>query len=811
MEFGITTPQQRVVGLRCLVAGVPIAVWFPMSLRFAVGNCNSPDLRIQALELVAGSALNSTHEATGCQRGFFGSLRRFLCLAGRLAAMTALQFLLPGLIPAVQKVLCISGLLSIFIRTPSVMRKLDMEHLNQDLSPAFNTNQETEWNGQIINKTEFSFELFYIELLLQMHIPMVLFYSLGGLWNMIHPESQYYAECGIALSEIDRNYKQLSKKISRGRICGDGEIEKAWLNAHKHAAQKVAHLQRALPDNPPLKSLIEFWQRHDVQIGRFINDFDLPVSSLNQSGALCIIWNINQIPTGPNQRSQELHIEQRRRIREIHEFPLEAELAMSRSVVCADEEDEDELKLYGVNDHTHVQLTGVQKLELSVRGVQLFFAFLPFLLLGLFLLLLAYSIDSHDKNSAFTRTRSGDQEDVRITSKRKKLVNQMRLAAFERLLQSCRDGGAAFIKWGQWSSSREDLFPTEFCDVLSELHDQAPVHSIKATRKEILKAYGRSIEEIFDSFDYKPLASGSVAQVHRATYRTTEGCLIPVVVKVRHPNVGLAERMPALGNLPLKESVSQFSCAMTAQTDFRVEAAHMERFWNNFFPLRNSVIIPKVIPELVTESVLVETYEEGRSVSHFIRNPSHLNTKIVTLGVDTYLRMLLSDNFVHTDLHPGNILVRETPSENSVQIVLLDFGLAEELRPKIRKHFISFLNMISKGDGYSAAQHLLQWSDDQQCPDPVAFTEEMQQLFAAQCNIKTDEGVDLDLVMKSVLRLARKHHVSIDSGYASLVIGVCIIVGFAQALDPRVNLLDAATPVLLAYSMTGKVVGRLYG
>ena len=204
----------------------------------------------------------------------------------------------------------------------------------------------------------------------------------------------------------------------------------------------------------------------------------------------------------------------------------------------------------------------------------------------------------------------------------------------------------------------------------------------------------------------------------------------------------------------------------------------------------------------------------GLSVARFIKNPSELNTKIVTLGVDAYLKMLLTDNFVHTDLHPGNILVREVDQDNGekgLQIVLLDFGLAEELRPKIRKHFISFLNLISKGDGDGAARHLLQWSDDQQCPNPDAFIEDMRQLFKTECNVYSVEGIDLDAVMKSVLRLARKHSVSIDSGYASLVIGVCIIVGFAHSLDPRVNLMDAATPVLLTYALTGRVVGRLYG
>ena len=68
----------------------------------------------------------------------------------------------------------------------------------------------------------------------------------------------------------------------------------------------------------------------------------------------------------------------------------------------------------------------------------------------------------------------------------------------------------------------------------------------------------------------------------------------------------------------------------------------------------------------------------------------------------------------------------------------------------------------------------------------------------------------LPQVLKAVLQLARNHEVSIDSGYAALVIGMCIIVGFATSLDPQLNLLDAATPAFFIHNVCGSVVGRLY-
>lgn len=150
---------------------------------------------------------------------------------------------------------------------------------------------------------------------------------------------------------------------------------------------------------------------------------------------------------------------------------------------------------------------------------------------------------------------------------------------------------------------------------------RAPVHSYRHTRREIKAALGVDIEQLFDSFDPQPLASGSIAQVHRATLKPApykqylqqhykqpaqpqhqqqeEGVQQEqqVVVKVCHPSVAehirmdfklvgwlsiAASKLPLLRGLPVRESVAQFSHTMTAQADLRVEAVHALRFHNNF-------------------------------------------------------------------------------------------------------------------------------------------------------------------------------------------------------------------------------------
>ena len=74
----------------------------------------------------------------------------------------------------------------------------------------------------------------------------------------------------------------------------------------------------------------------------------------------------------------------------------------------------------------------------------------------------------------------------------------------------------AFIKWGQWGATRPDLFPADLCATLARLHTSAPAHDFAHTRAAVEGAFRRPLEELFDEFDAAPVASGSIAQVHRA-------------------------------------------------------------------------------------------------------------------------------------------------------------------------------------------------------------------------------------------------------------------------------------------------------
>lgn len=228
--------------------------------------------------------------------------------------------------------------------------------------------------------------------------------------------------------------------------------------------------------------------------------------------------------------------------------------------------------------------------------------------------------------------------------------------------QTLERAGPAFIKWGQWAATRPDLFPKDLCEELSKLHMKAPEHSFAYTKKTIERAFGRKLTEIFDDFEEAPVASGSIAQVHRASLRSRypgrQIKPILVAVKVRHPGVGesikrdfeiinvvakISGFIPALNWLRLDESVQQFAVFMMSQVDLAREAAHLSRFIYNFRRWKD-VSFPKPVYPLVHPAVLVETFEDGESVAHYVddrEGNERVKRALAHIGTHALLKMLL--------------------------------------------------------------------------------------------------------------------------------------------------------------------------
>ncbi|EXB66021.1 hypothetical protein L484_002400 [Morus notabilis] len=402
---------------------------------------------------------------------------------------------------------------------------------------------------------------------------------------------------------------------------------------------------------------------------------------------------------------------------------------------------------------------------------------------------------------------------------------QFRKLWLQVVLRTLEKAGPAFIKWGQWAATRPDLFPRDLCGKLAELHTKAPEHSFAYTKKTIERAFGRKISEIFENFEEIPVASGSIAQVHRASlrfrYPGQQVKPMVVAVKVRHPGVGESIRrdfmiinfvakvskfIPTLNWLRLDESVQQFGVFMMSQVDLAREAAHLSRFIYNFRRWKD-VSFPKPVYPLVHPAVLVETFEHGECVSHYVddlEGHTRIKSALAHIGTHALLKMLLVDNFIHADMHPGNILVRVAPGKSTRKrlfkskphVIFLDVGMTAELSGSDRLNLVEFFKAVARRDGRTAAECTLRLSKQQNCPNPKAFIEEVEAAFDFW---GTPEG---DLVhpaecMQQVLEKVRRHRVNVDGNVCTVMVTTLVLEGWQRKLDPGYDVMHTLQTLLL--------------
>lgn len=211
--------------------------------------------------------------------------------------------------------------------------------------------------------------------------------------------------------------------------------------------------------------------------------------------------------------------------------------------------------------------------------------------------------------------------------------------AFLATLVACLErAGCSFLKFGQWLSMRPDMFPPDVIEVLSGMRDNAPSHPLSATRDMIRQHFHCELEEMFCEFEPAPVASGSIAQVYRARlspeWAAKAGLhdergrpVSEVAVKVRHPAVldetwmdvdlifGFVNNSAVMA-VPF--SKDEFSRMMQKQVDFNWEGHYLTRFAYNFREEveHGHLRFPAVSKNLLSESVLIEAWAQGKSVAN---------------------------------------------------------------------------------------------------------------------------------------------------------------------------------------------------
>jgi len=330
--------------------------------------------------------------------------------------------------------------------------------------------------------------------------------------------------------------------------------------------------------------------------------------------------------------------------------------------------------------------------------------------------------------------------------------------------------------------------------------DSLPVEEIEQVLHEELKP---GWEDWLESFDKKPLATASIAQVHPAVLVGGKR----VVFKVQRPGIGRTIRsalhilrfliqrgiasFPELENFDPIGILDEFERSILAELDFRQESRNIRRFRLNFegYP---HVHFPEVVEELSSGRVLCMEFLEGIN----IRDARTAGFDMKNVG-DRYLRvaydMLFEHGFFHGDLHPGNVLVLANGD-----LGILDCGMVGQLTREMKDQIIGLTFALRQGDHRTVARIFYQIAIKEERVDYHAFERDCVAVMERHWQLESFADLNLGNFFMDIAQRALRHRVRASPAFTMMYKGMITTEGLAQSLIEEVDPLEAIVPYVEA-------------
>jgi len=365
----------------------------------------------------------------------------------------------------------------------------------------------------------------------------------------------------------------------------------------------------------------------------------------------------------------------------------------------------------------------------------------------------------------------------------------------------CEELGTSFIKFAQIASNRPDILPEELIEELTKFQDDAlpvPAADIKKTLKE---AYDRPLKNIFTSINYQPIASASMAQVHRAKLIGGK----EVVLKIQRPNIaetieldiqifrslaGLIENSfeKAASFQPLA-LVKMFEKSIRKELHFTVEAANLLRFERQFLG-NNDIYVPTVYPEFSTDTVLCMEYIEGCKITNLeqLEKIGMTGRDVALKGINLYFEQVFEHGFFHADPHPGNIFVM--PNQ---KICFIDYGMMGTISEADKILLGNLLLAIHHQDVNGLKDALLKFGQEGARIDEQELKYDILEFFTNYSNI-TIEQIDGNEVIAALNSLFFDYKIKVPANLLLLLKALVMIEGVGLMIDPKYDIIKNIEP-----------------
>lgn len=372
------------------------------------------------------------------------------------------------------------------------------------------------------------------------------------------------------------------------------------------------------------------------------------------------------------------------------------------------------------------------------------------------------------------------------------------------------DLGPTFIKVGQLFSTRADLFPAEYVEELSKLQDKVPAFSYEQVEIIIQQDFGKTIPELYRSFDPIPLAAASLGQVHRAQLHSGE----EVVVKVQRPGLkklftidlailkGIAhyfQKHPRWGRGRDWIGIYGECCRILWQEiEYLEEGRNADTFRRNFRE-EDWVKVPRVYWRYSSPRILTLEYMPGIKISHYeALEAAGLDRKnLAQLGARAYLQQLLNDGFFHADPHPGNIAVSPDGS-----LIFYDFGMMGRVSPITREKLLETFFGIAQKDADRVVSSLIELGALAPADDMGPVRRSVQFMLDNFMD-KPFENQSVAAISDDLYEIAYDQPFRFPATFTFVMRAFSTLEGVGKGLDPEFNFMEVAKPFAMQIMTNG--------
>jgi ubiquinone biosynthesis protein len=395
--------------------------------------------------------------------------------------------------------------------------------------------------------------------------------------------------------------------------------------------------------------------------------------------------------------------------------------------------------------------------------------------------------------------RAGLKELLNKTDPRDEEALRQRARRFREALE---EAGPTFAKLGQILSTRPDLLPPVFIEELAALQERVTPLSERDVVGAAEAAMGVPWEDVFESIDPKPLAAGTIAQVHRATLENGDR----VVVKIQRPNaerdifedLGLLElfalkaaERPGIRRLvDLNAIVDHLSSSLRRELDFRREASNLKRMKEVLRDFRR-LDVPRVYEEYSGPRLLVMEEVQGVPVRQAPEGPERKDAARQFL--ESFYSQVMSDGFFHADPHPGNL------KWWNGKIYFLDLGMVGEIEPSLRELLLMMLLAFAQEDTGFLSDIVLLLASGGLPMEEVnlpGFREEVAGLVQRYRDLSLRE-IQVAELMQQVTEISFRHNVRVPAALMLASKAFAQMQLVAAELDPTLDPFSVAGSMVL--------------